>query len=76
MTTITIPKNLIKNDELVVIPRKEYEEFSQWKDIIKSFKVFTPTKKQKTELERARKDYKEKKYLTLNELKRKLGIKN
>ena len=24
MATITIPKNLIKNDDLVVIPRKEY----------------------------------------------------
>ncbi|MEK7599095.1 MAG: hypothetical protein AAB474_01410 [Patescibacteria group bacterium] len=27
MNTITIPKNLIKNDDLVVIPRKKYEEF-------------------------------------------------
>mgnify|MGYP001612245969 CR=1 FL=1 len=27
MTTITIPKNLIKNDDLVIIPRKKYEEF-------------------------------------------------
>lgn len=26
MTTITIPKNLIKNDDLVVLPRKEYEK--------------------------------------------------
>ncbi|MBI2591724.1 MAG: hypothetical protein HYW34_03550 [Candidatus Brennerbacteria bacterium] len=26
MATITIPKNLIKNDDLVVLPRKEYEE--------------------------------------------------
>ena len=26
MATITIPKNLIKNDDLVIIPRKEYEE--------------------------------------------------
>ncbi|MBI4993662.1 hypothetical protein HZC33_01750 [Candidatus Wolfebacteria bacterium] len=25
MNTITIPKNLIKNDDLVIIPRKEYE---------------------------------------------------
>ncbi len=27
MVTITIPKNLIKNDDLVIIPRKKYEEF-------------------------------------------------
>lgn len=26
MATITIPKNLTKNDDLVIIPRKEYEE--------------------------------------------------
>lgn len=27
MNVITIPKNLIKNDDLVLIPRKEYERF-------------------------------------------------
>ncbi|MFH1393138.1 MAG: hypothetical protein ABIG73_02055 [Patescibacteria group bacterium] len=27
MTTITIPKNLIGEKELIVIPRKKYEEF-------------------------------------------------
>ncbi|HEY4519217.1 MAG TPA: hypothetical protein VJK01_02570 [Candidatus Paceibacterota bacterium] len=27
MNMITIPKNLIKNDDLVIIPRKKYEEF-------------------------------------------------
>lgn len=35
MTTITIPKNFISNDDLVIIPRKEYESFldigKQWK---------------------------------------------
>ena len=27
MTTITIPKNFISNDDLVVMPRKQYEFF-------------------------------------------------
>jgi len=27
MTTITIPKNFISNDDLVIIPRKQYETF-------------------------------------------------
>jgi len=27
MTTITIPKKLTKGEELVIIPRKEYEKF-------------------------------------------------
>ena len=35
MATITIPKNFISNDDLVIIPRKEYESFldigKQWK---------------------------------------------
>ena len=26
MTTITIPKRIAKNDDLIVIPRKEYEQ--------------------------------------------------
>lgn len=30
MNTITIPKNLIKNDDLVIIPRKEYEKLLAW----------------------------------------------
>jgi len=34
MTTITIPKNFISNDDLVIIPRKQYESFldigKQW----------------------------------------------
>ena len=76
MATITIPKNLIKNDDLVVIPRKEYEEFYQWKETGKMFKTFTPTAAQKKDFKKAREDYKQKKYITLDEFKRRLGIKN
>ncbi len=35
MATITIPQKLIKNDDLIIIPRKEYE------------KLFRASKKQK-----------------------------
>ena len=76
MATITIPKNLIKNDDLVIIPRKEYEEFYQWKETAKLFKTFIPTVAQKRDLKKAREDYKQKKYLTLDEFKRRLAIKN
>lgn len=31
MNTITIPRNLIKNDDLVIIPRKEYDSLLAWK---------------------------------------------
>mgnify|MGYP001559414549 CR=1 FL=1 len=34
MNTLTIPKNLIQNDDLIVLPRKQYEIFldiyKQW----------------------------------------------
>lgn len=76
MATITIPKNLIKNDDWVIIPRKEYEEFYQWKEVAKLFKTFIPTIAQKRDLKKAREDYKQKKYLTLDEFKHRLAVKN
>lgn len=76
MNTITIPRNLIKNDDLVIIPRKEYEEFYQWKEVAKLFKTFVPTVAQKRDLKKAREDYKQEKYLTLNEFKHRLAIKD
>lgn len=74
MSTITIPKNLIKNDDVVVIPRKEYEEFYQWKEMVKSFKTFTPSAAQRKDLARARKEYAAGKYITLSQLENELGI--
>ena len=74
MATITIPKNLIKNDDLVIIPRKEYEEFYQWKETAKLFKTFTPTAAQKRDLARARKNRNQGNFLTIDELKHKLGF--
>ncbi|MEK7599378.1 MAG: hypothetical protein AAB474_02950 [Patescibacteria group bacterium] len=58
MNTITIPKNLIKNDDLVVIPRKKYEEFlnlektigkklSEEADIDLAIKIYNKEKHQK-----------------------------
>ena len=32
MTTITIPKKLTRGEELIVIPRKEYEKFLELKE--------------------------------------------
>ncbi len=34
MTTITIPKNLMGEKELIVIPRKKYEEFINLKKLL------------------------------------------
>lgn len=36
MTTITIPKNLIGEKELIVIPRKKYEEFISLEKLLKN----------------------------------------
>ena len=73
---ITIPRELANKDDLVIIPRKEYEEFFQWRTTMKSFRIFTPTPALKRDLKKAREDYKKGNYMTVNEVKRKLEIKN
>lgn len=35
MDTITIPKKMASRDDLVIIPRKEYEAFSRWKNSVR-----------------------------------------
>lgn len=75
MTTITIPQKNTKAKELVAIPRNEYEKFSLWKKGA-MIREFTPTTAQKHVLEQSRKAYQRGEYLTLNELKNKLGIKS
>lgn len=77
MATVTTPKKITKGEELVVIPREEYEEFSRWRKTVKLLKpkkIFIPTKAQKKDLQRARREYKKGNYFTINELKRKLEI--
>lgn len=79
MPTLTIPENILKESELVIIPRKEYKEFSEWKTAFKppaKYKTFKPTLAQKRALKRARKNLAEGKFLTIDELKKKLGFSN
>lgn len=73
MTTITIPKKVTRGEELVVVPRKEYEAFSKWR---KMFKTFRPTASEKADLKIARMDYKAGRVITIDELKRKLAAKS
>lgn len=35
MHSITIPRKLAKQDDLVVIPKREYEAFSRWKRAVR-----------------------------------------
>ncbi len=73
MTTITIPKNLTSESNLIAIPYKEYERFlasSLYK------KEIILTLSQRNRLKNARKNLSTGKFLTFNELKKKLGTKN
>ena len=70
MNTITIPKKLAKKDDLVVIPRKEYEALIE----LKKIREFTPTVAQKKALSQARRNRKAGNYLTIDELIKKLGF--
>jgi len=63
---ITIPKELAKKGELVVIPRSEYREFLQWR---KSIKIFKPTAAEKKVVKEGRREIHRGKYLTLQQLK-------
>ncbi|HDO23697.1 MAG TPA: AbrB/MazE/SpoVT family DNA-binding domain-containing protein [bacterium] len=61
MNALTIPKKLIKNDDLVIIPRREYEKFLRiFKMIPKSQWWFWSKEWQAKEME-AEKDIKSKK---------------
>lgn len=75
MTTITIPKKLIKNDDLIIIPRKEYEKILdfRFKKIEKEVEL---TSVQKRTLIQARKNLSKGQFLTMYELKQKLGVAN
>ncbi len=73
MTTLTIPKQLTKGEELVVIPRREYEAFSEWRDAVRDFKKFLPTQALKRDLKRARSEYRRGKFLTHNEFKQRMA---
>lgn len=68
----TIPKKVSGGEELIVIPRKEYDELLQMRSIITKEVSLTP--RQKNALLRARRNLARGKSLTVNELKYKLGF--
>lgn len=81
MPTLTVPKEIMrKDDELVLVPRKECEAFLQWRKIAeepKKFKIFKPTSGELKDLKKAREEYKRGEYVVMRnraDLKRELGI--
>ncbi|MEK7552862.1 MAG: hypothetical protein AAB505_02015 [Patescibacteria group bacterium] len=72
-TLTTISKKLTGGEELVVIPRREYDALQAMKRVT-GVKTFRPTMADKRALKKARLDYQKGNYLTIDELKHKLGI--
>lgn len=70
MNTITIPKKVAAQGDLVIIPRKEYEALIE----VKKIREFTPTAAQKKALLRAENNFRKGKTLSYNELVKKLGF--
>jgi len=72
MNTVTIPKKMASKDDLVVIPRREYEALLKLRHI----KEFNPTETQKRALTRAENNLRKGKTLSYNELTKKLGFRS
>ena len=71
-TLTTISRKITKGDELMVIPRREYDELQE----LKRIREFMPTSAQKKALEQGKKNRARGNFLTINELGYKLGITN
>ena len=70
MTTITIPRQMTAKDDLIIIPRKEYEFL-----LIRSrVKTFVPTMAQKRALARGERNLRQKKTLSYDQFRRALGL--
>ncbi|MBU2579309.1 hypothetical protein KKA09_04325 [Patescibacteria group bacterium] len=69
MTTITIPKNLIKNDDLIVLPRKEYERLARFWTNAEPI-----SKNIKKAVENGFQEIAEGKFLTSKQVKNALGL--
>jgi len=72
MTTLTIPQSLIRERELVVIPKAEYE--SLLKTRMRKIEEIEMTNIQKRALIDARKNLSKGKFMTIGNLRHKLGI--
>lgn len=71
--TITIPKELTRGtDDLVAVPRREYEEFLRHR--VEHESEVELTKAQKNRLAEARRRMAAGKFLTIGELEQNLGI--
>ena len=70
MNVVTIPKKLPQKGELVLIPRKEYEEFLEFRKMIPIVKA-SPSELRI--IKRSEKEIREGKYIPWHEFKRELA---
>ncbi len=81
MNIITIPKKLANSDDLVVLPRQEYEAMMEASSRVahvprRQIREFTPTTAQKRALREAKKEYRRGETLSYDQLVKKLGLTN
>ena len=70
MNVVTIPKKLAQKGELVLIPRREYEEFLEFRKMIPIVKA-SPSELRA--IKRSEKEIREGKYTSWHEFKRELA---
>ena len=76
MSTIIGFRQFIKEKHLVVVPQKTYEDFLKWQRAVKSKREVKMTASEKRALIRGRKNIAQGKYVTLEQLRHELGIKD
>lgn len=70
MQTITIPKELARAGDLVVVPRKEYEQLLGIKKMIP---VVKPTPQELRAIRRGEQEFKQGKYVNWDDIKHELA---
>ena len=69
MNTLTIPRNVVKNDDLVILPRKEYEQLARFWVNAESMSVRT-----KKAIEKGFKEIAKGDFLTSKQVRNELGL--
>lgn len=70
---ITIPKNLAGKEDLIIIPRKDYEEYLSLKKLVPMAK---PTRAEKKAIQEGKKEIRQGSYITSRKLRRVLEGQN
>ena len=70
MPTLVIPKTLAQRDDLIVVPRREYEALTELRKTVE----FAPSAAQRNALLKAEQNLKAGKTISYHELVRKLGF--